>query len=100
MNIQNSVGLTNYACFYFCSSEEFMEECDDEEKILDPEKSGRFLIEEKIQEWYGMTEEEQRPYHAKAEELMTIYDRGLFRACVQKQRSFNWYHKLESKKVS
>ncbi|KAL0705149.1 hypothetical protein Bca4012_071574 [Brassica carinata] len=53
--------------------EEFIDECDDEGKELDPKKSGQLLNEEQVQEWDMMIEEEQSPYHANAEILMTKY---------------------------
>ncbi|CAF1928110.1 BnaC05g19930D [Brassica napus] len=66
--------LTNSVSWF---SEEFIDECDDEAgpgKELDPKKSGQLLNEEQVQEWDMMIEEEQSPYHANAEILMTKYD--------------------------
>ncbi|CAN6887716.1 unnamed protein product [Brassica oleracea var. botrytis] len=63
--------LTNSVSWF---SEEFIDECDDEGKELDPKKSGQLLNEEQVQEWDMMIEEEQSPYHANAEILMTKYD--------------------------
>ena len=67
--------------------EEFMMLCDDDETELDPKKSGKLLVEEQVHKWYRMTEVEQGGYQAKANELMMIYDRRVFEACLRLQRA-------------